>query len=887
MKLRWATALLALAALNTAGARAAGFGFTVSSATVVNNDANNNGKADVGETFTVTNAKFSSYVSSGGAPKIADGDLDRYSADIHGTVVAVNGNEVRYTGPFSITYTGPAYPLGLVIETGQTEFWATFQPDGSAILRGNFKAKPGNEPGMDSDPNFRDTDFEPYNPGRFFGLYTPTPGNPATGTISANMNAGPEGFAASLHNATLTNNDANSNGMADVGETFTMTAPIAAYYPQTADALLPLRDADLSRYQLVLNGTVVSVVGRSVDYTGAYSLRYTGPAYPAGVEVETGTFSLNALFNESGTGAAKLSGQFVATVGVPAGLASDPNFSNTDFAIFNPATFNGTYEPASPGALSGSVSGNLTGGVLGFSATVGNGVLTNNDTNNNGVADVGETFVATGPLSAYMAVGAPPLLDKDLNRYTITLNGTVATVVGQVVTYTGTFRLTYSGPSLTADIETGVFDLRAVFAADGTAHLAGSLTADVGAPAGGPFASTDYAPFNDAAIEGFYRSSGATGSFFARITSGTMVQSIASRKLGAAIEGSPTAATSTTDARRAVVAAGNMLYVLDPATGYDAAGWENGKVLDGKVVGNNRPVVLRDQVFVGTDTGMLYRFDLNTGALLSSGRPGGAGSSILTAPAPVAAAPMDQVVVSVANWNGGTASAIVRLAADNLTAPVAGPQVLSPAGLATSSPAIPLNGNVYVGTSDGLFLLNYADLTIKAQSPVSVFTSPLVAESTVWVGTGDATQLQALNANNLSALEGTTYNLNSPLQLGAFYDSVNGYVYAGTYDGRVHAFNTAGAYAGLVLPGLFNPENTGNSMSMPVAAGRLMFRATNNKQVLFGIPLNGDAQGAVDVVSPVAGAMAATGQTAGADFVISASGDGFIHMMSLPGVSVP
>src|SRR5690606_31021702 len=110
-------------------------------------------------------------------------------------------------------------------------------------------------------------------------------------------------------------------------------------------------------------------------------------------------------------------------------------------------------------------------------------------------------------------------------------------------------------------VENGIFSIVAVYNADGTANLSGTLRANSGAAyASAPFQSTDYAPFNPAVFTGFYRSAGATGTFFGNLTSGAMVQSLASRKVGATIEGSPTAATTSGDARRALVVSNSTLY---------------------------------------------------------------------------------------------------------------------------------------------------------------------------------------------------------------------------------------------------------------------------------------------------------------------------------------
>jgi hypothetical protein len=878
--MRWAAALLFLTGLGGTAAQAGGFGFTVTNATVNNLDSSGNPNtrtfAVVGDKLTIVGAPFSSYQSTSGAPAIADNDLNRYTADVAATATAVTGNVVRYQGTFTITYTGPAFPAGNVVETGSVDLTATYNGSGNGIVRGLFLATPG----AGAAPF--DKDFALYNPGRFFGVYTPNGGNPALGSITANLNAGDEGFLASINESTLVNNDANSNGRADVGETFTLTTPLSGYYPTAAGSLMTLADSDLSRYTLTLNGTAASVVGTTVQYNGTFSIKYTGPAYPAGAEVETGAFNLTAEFNEALTRAAKLSGTFVAAPGVPAALAGDPNFSNSDFAIFNPADFHGTYVPSGGGA-NGIVSGTMTGGVVGFSASLANGTVTNNDANSNGHADVGETFTATLPLAAYLAVGAPELLDKDLSRYSVTLNGTATAVAGTTVTYTGPFRITYSGPAITTDIEAGTFTITADYSAgDGSAHLSGALTADAGAQTPTPpFDVTDYAAFNPAVLNGHYTpiGAGATGSLRASLVGGSNVEQIQTRKVGAGIEGSPTAATDTNDNRRAIVASGARLYVLDPATGDDAPGWAGGKALDGRVIG--RAAVLRDDVFVGTDAGTLYRFNLITGAQTGSGQPGGAGSKILTAPAPADTnndGVADEVYISVSNLNGTAATAIVKVAPAALGTPTAGPTLLSANAISVSSPAVPGTGKVFVGTQAGLFVLD-TSLTPQNSTATPTPTSPFVAGPNVYVGTGNGSTFQTINAS--TGVLGPTFPLGSPLQLSAFYEKRSNLLQAGVSDGRIYSFNLDGTFAGLTLPGLFNQANTGGSFSMPVQSNNILYRATQNKQIISGIALNGDSQQTIDLISAVGGAVSATGQTVGADYILGASADGYIHMIGV------
>lgn len=882
MKWKWAAALLLLPGLSAASSRAAGFGFTITNATVVNNDATPNGKADVGDSFSITNAALTSYLSSGDAPSIdpSIGDLSRYSVSVNASVDKVTGSDTaHYAGTFAVRYTSPEYPAGLDVETGTVDLTAVYDSAGGATVRGLFNATPG-------VTNAAFKDFAPYNPGRFFGKYAPNAGG-ATGTLTGSLNGGQEGFLATISEATLSNQDTNSNGHADVGETFTLSAPLASYWPTAPDAMLPLKDNDLSRYTVILNGTVAAIAGRTVDYTGTFAIRYTGPAYPAGVDVETGDFTLRARFNELVTASAKLTGTFIAKAGVPAAIQADANLGNTDFAVFNPATFSGTYTPDTVGGASGKVSGSLYGGVVGFSASLANGAVANGDENHDGNADVGETFTADVPLAAYLAVGAPELLDKDLSRYRVNLQGNVASISGTDVNYAGSFRIIYTGPAVPGgiDIETGSFAITADFAAgDGSAELSGTLTAFAG-PATNtpPFDETDYAPFGDAVFTGHYApiGAGATGTLRGSLIAGSNVEPLVARKVGATIEGSVTAAVNTNDDRLAIVASGTTLYVIDPATGDDAPNWKGGKTLDGKVIG--RAAVIRDEVFVGTDNGTLYHFNLISGTQpagsAGSGQPGGAGSKIYTAPAPADSnndGIVDAVYLSISKPGGS--SEVVKVLPGDLNTAVS--TFVMSGATTVSSPAVSGAGTVFVGSNNGLYSLNAADLTPKLQATGKpVPTSPFIVGPAVFVGVGDGTTLQALDSSTGNVIGSQT--LASPLQVSVFYESRTGLLLAGLADGRIFGSNQDASFSNYVLPGLFNQENTGGSFSMPVQANGILYRATEKSQIISGVGPNGDNQQTIDLISKSQGAVAATSQTPGADFILATSPDGYLHAIGV------
>lgn len=875
MKMRWAAALLLLTGLCVNRAWADGFGFTVANAAVTNAKAAGNTdvtKAEVGDTFTVTGATFASYRSSGAAPAINDNDLNRYSADLTGTATEVTGNQVRYKGTFSIKYTGS---VTLTIVTGKMDVRAVYGPGGIANVNGFLLA----DPKLALPAPWDKTDFSLYNAGRFHAVYQPTPGDTAHGTISCSLNAGNVGFAASISNTSVDNIKGAGNtdtAHAQVGDTFAMSAPLASYYTIGGP---PLTDNDLSNYSLVFAGTVTDVTGTVVTYVGTFSLKYTSPLFPSGLAIETGGLKLTASYDDPITGAAKLSAQLVATPGYETTV---PAWANTDFAIFNPAVFNGTYKPTTLGASTGIVSGSLTGGVLGFSASIADGIVINSKApgnNDPNKAEVGDPFHASGPLAAYLAVGAPPLTDRDLNKYTVILDGTATSVVGTTVVYDGTFRITFSGSGISASIESGTFSIIAVYDGSGNARLSGTLNANPGADtAVPPFNTTDYAGFNPARFTGnFSKVTVGYGSLRGGLSGGTLAVPIQSRLVGGAIEGSATAATQSDDARRAIVASGSKLFVLDPATGDDAPGWAGGKALNGKVLG--RSAVLKDIVYVGTDSGYVYAFDLKTGTLLNSVQLNAAAhiyAGLAVVDKALSGDPTDTIVVPV--FRADLNKTLLYKIPTTLTAPLT--VELSTGAISTSAASVPMNGLIFVGSNAGLFTVRYSDLAIQNTVNTPTPTSPLSVGSAVYVGTGTGTTFRKLNVATGGTV-GSPFELTSPLMMSAFYEKRSDLIQAGTADGRVASFDNTGSFLGYTLPGLFNSDNTGGSNSMPVSSNNILYRATENKEILSGSPLNGDDQEMIAVISPVRGAMSATGQTPGADFLIATSGDGIVHLIGV------
>jgi hypothetical protein len=544
----------------------------------------------------------------------------------------------------------------------------------------------------------------------------------------------------------------------------------------------------------------------------------------------------------------------------------------------------------------------------GFSASLANGTVTNHDENANGRADVGETFEADVPLAAYVSVEAPVLADKDLGRYSVRFNGTATDVEGGEVTYEGGFVLRYTGPTVTTDIESGNFTMHADYSrGDASARLTGTVTAKAGAESGTPpFDKTDFAAFNPASFDGYYApipGDPAHGTMRGSLHGGRLAVPIHSRKLGAAIEGSPTAAMDANGNRRVIVASGSTLYVLDPATGNDAPGWEGGRTLDGKVLG--RASVLGRRLYVGTDTGWLYDFDLETGNVNGAVQPGKEGSSIYGAPAVLDKNIYDKpgIFVVVSHANGSTATSIMRLDPANLALPPA-ELTLSANAISVSSPAVsPEYNAVFVGTQDGFMLVGPSLAPMKkvlyqASTPTSPFITHWLEQlgtggilkiwhTVVFVATGDGSELKVLD---LTANEPpVSIKLESPLQLSAFAETWNRtgpIVVAGVADGRIYRIFADGTGVGFERPDLFSPENTGGSLAMPVEANNVVYRATEKKQILSGRIM--DVPGtshtidlAIDLISAVRGAMAATGPQPDKDFVAGVSPDGYIHMIGV------
>lgn len=143
------------------------------------------------------------------------------------------------------------------------------------------------------------------------------------------------GYTATLATANVATPDSasgpNANGIADVGETFTITNGGFTNYVPDGPADPQLLNADLPNYSYNLNGVASVVTGNQVTYTGTYAINYL--AFP-GNPVSAGTFSIDALFNN--TGGASLSGTLFET------SASGAPFQ--DLGAYPLVTFSGAFQ---------------------------------------------------------------------------------------------------------------------------------------------------------------------------------------------------------------------------------------------------------------------------------------------------------------------------------------------------------------------------------------------------------------------------------------------------------------------------------------------------------------------------------------------------------------
>lgn len=168
------------------------------------------------------------------------------------------------------------------------------------------------------------------------------------------------GFTASTGPDTLTNIDNNANSAADVGDGFQLLKGSFSSYLADGPGDPQLTGGDLPKYGYQMIGTVSSVSGGVVSYTGNYTVFYdlnNDDLFTSGADtsIGAGTFTMTADFS---TGLpASLNGTLIQTAGPSGPFAS--NFS--DFgALYNyaPLAFTGTYSPIGDGST-GTVTGSL------------------------------------------------------------------------------------------------------------------------------------------------------------------------------------------------------------------------------------------------------------------------------------------------------------------------------------------------------------------------------------------------------------------------------------------------------------------------------------------------------------------------------------------------
>lgn len=141
------------------------------------------------------------------------------------------------------------------------------------------------------------------------------------------------GFTAQTNLFGIANTDNGAPG-ANVGDSFTTSAPgtFLSYLADTANDP-QLTGGDLANFRFTLTGTVTSVVGNVVNYTGTYRIYYG----PGDITVSAGTSLLTATFAAGNT--ATFNGSIVQTQG-----PANPAFG--DFGARynnNPAIITGTY----------------------------------------------------------------------------------------------------------------------------------------------------------------------------------------------------------------------------------------------------------------------------------------------------------------------------------------------------------------------------------------------------------------------------------------------------------------------------------------------------------------------------------------------------------------
>lgn len=148
----------------------------------------------------------------------------------------------------------------------------------------------------------------------------------------------------------------NSAPGAQVGDTFTVDdGTFVTYLPGYNDPTITKND--LGNYAYILNGTVASVSGNMVDYTGTYEIYYDATASQSVNEADyafsSGTFTLGVDFN--GTGPVYTADGILTQTSGPS-----PSFTSQGYDGFaeDQADFIGTYTQSDPAG--GFVQGTLS-----------------------------------------------------------------------------------------------------------------------------------------------------------------------------------------------------------------------------------------------------------------------------------------------------------------------------------------------------------------------------------------------------------------------------------------------------------------------------------------------------------------------------------------------
>jgi hypothetical protein len=158
-------------------------------------------------------------------------------------------------------------------------------------------------------------------------------------------------FVATTAPATVQNINNNAAPGAQVGDAFSLIGgSFSSYVPGLGDPTIT--GGDLNRYRYNMDGTVASVVGATVTYSGTYRIFYDSDLSG---EFNVGDFSysvgtLGMVIDFLGVGPYVANGTLHQTSGPDAGFPSS-GFANTD------AIFTGTYQVTSTDGSEGTVSG--------------------------------------------------------------------------------------------------------------------------------------------------------------------------------------------------------------------------------------------------------------------------------------------------------------------------------------------------------------------------------------------------------------------------------------------------------------------------------------------------------------------------------------------------